>query len=138
MGTIPKSIEELKKLTLEKDANFSTLANYFFDIMEESGFLKKGEPHKDKKFFKILLKPVTQYFGVNVKAMRLIRIKEFGFIHGSAILSNGITAPLYFFEDENIGLAIACFNAHNEFFRITANIVPLHQVPMHPVTSTIQ
>ena len=134
-------VMELKRLTLEKDADFSVLANYFFDMAENPEFLKKGKPYrKDQPFFKWLLKPVTQHFGetIEVRDLRLIRLEKLGFVHGSAILSNGILASLYFFEDQRVGLAIAYFNGQMELFRISAKEVPSHQIPVHLMTSTMQ
>ena len=132
---------ELKRLTLEKDANFSELANYFFDLAEDPEFMKNGEDfHKDKKFFKMLLTPVARYFGkdIDISTLHLICIKKLGFIHGSAILSNGILVPLYFFEDYKVGLAMPYFNGMTEFFRLSAKAVPLHKTPIHLITTTIQ
>jgi hypothetical protein len=132
---------ELKRLTLEKDANFSELANYFFDISEDPEFIKSGENfQKDEEFFKVLLNPVAQYFGKNISVsiMYLIRIETLGFVHGSAILSNGILVPLYFFEDHKVGLAMAHFNGTMQYFRISAKTVPLHKIPVHLITTTMQ
>lgn len=88
----------------------------------------------------MLLNPVVQHFGKNIDiiGMHLIRIKKLGFVHGSAILSNGILVPLYFFEDQKVGLAMAYFNGLTEFFRISAKTVPLEKIPIHLITPTIQ
>lgn len=131
---------ELKRLTLEENANFSELANCFFDIAEDPEFMKNSENfHEDEKFFKKLLSPVAQHFGKNigVNTMYLLCIKKLGFIHGSATLSNGILVPLYFFEDHKIGLAMAHFNGMTEYFRISAKAIPSHKIPTH-LTTTIQ
>lgn len=132
---------ELKRLTLEKDADFSELANCFLDISEDPEFMKSGEIfNEDKKFFEMLLNPVAQYFGKNmgISTMHLIHIKKLSFVHGSAIFSNGILVPLYFFKDHEIGLAMTYFNGMAEYFRISAKAIPLHKIPVHLMNTTIQ
>lgn len=134
-------IIELKRLTLEKDADFSELANYFFDLSEDTEFMKSGEKfQKDQEFFKILLSPVAQHCGENisVSTMYLIRIEKLGFIHGPTILSNGILVPLYFFEDHKVGLAMAHFNGMMEYFRISAKTISLDKIPVHLIPTTMQ
>jgi hypothetical protein len=127
-------IIELKRLTLEKDAKFSELAHYFFEVTEDPEFMKSGEKfHEDEEFFKVLLNPVVKYFGENldVSAIHLIRIKKLGFVHGSAILSNAMLVAFYFFEEQQVGLAMAYFKGQTEFFRISAKTVPSYKVPIH-------
>lgn len=117
-------IEQLKKLTVAKDADFYVAANYFFDISDGTSLMDDGTKlEENHDFFKALLEPVAKHYGkeVIVKEVYLVQLKAAGFIHGIAVLSNGLSPGLYFFESIKTGLAFVVVpGVTNEFFRITA------------------
>lgn len=117
-------IEQLKRLTSEKEADFSVVMGHFFDIVETPIVLERSTPlTQQNDFFRAVLTPVAQYcgHGLTVSSLRLMQLKKSHFIHGTAQLSNGMLIVLYFFDDIQTGMAISGgANGTSNFFRLTA------------------
>ncbi len=119
-----KTIEQLKKLTID-ESDFFVSFNYFLDIAENPCLQQLNEVFNEgNDFYRGLLTPVldSRYNGlVKITSLRLMKIKESNFIHGSAELSNGSILVFYFFEDIHMGMAaVPGFTGNSECFRLTA------------------
>ena len=119
-----QAIEKLKKLTLEKEADFSQCFNKFLGLTTNNHFLQAGQRLQgDDTFYKALLTPVTNFFGKEVVITTLfpISVKQHYLIHGFALLSNLQQVVFYFFNDIECGIACATKlgNETSNFFRIT-------------------
>lgn len=119
-----KKIETLKKLTLEKNANFSQCLHYFLDLMDDDRFMSAGALFTgDDTLYKALLEPAINHSGENAKldTLLLISMKQHQLIHGSGKLSNHKMIMFYYFEDIQCGMASVAKLGDDKthFFRIT-------------------
>jgi hypothetical protein len=120
-----KLIEHLKNLTLTENEDFSISAKYFLShLADDPLFCQQGKPlEKELDFYRELLNAsAVKHFGNNVRldSLLLLQLKDYQFIHGIGVLSNGKMLMLYFFEDVKMGMAVvSSFGSETNFFRLT-------------------
>jgi len=129
-----QTVNELKKLTLDKRATFSDGLSYYLSLVKNPQFLADGERLSHvPEFFEALLQPVATFFKsrINVNSFFLVHVKKYHLIHGTLKLSNHLLVTLYYFEDVQSGIAGTgrLGEDENHFFRITWKNNPLQASP---------
>ncbi len=103
-----RTLEELKKLTMAKEADFAECQHYFLDLTETNAFLRAGEVlEEEDSFYQMLFSSIAEYFGKDARIVssRVITIPSEDFVHGVVDLSNEKILVFYYFEDVQVGLA---------------------------------
>ena len=117
------AIVELKKMTLvAKD--FHKCMEYFLDHIGENDLaLAHGKKYRNNEFYQTLLTPIMQtHFDdeVKISGIYLFKISKSNFVHGTAMLTNGVMPMLYYFEDTHVGMvAISNIRGYTNFYRLT-------------------
>jgi len=116
-------LPELKR-KLREEKQFSETWRYFLDhFAENEEFLTLGHPVEHDFLGAVVAQIAAQLYGPNVEVagVRVIRLDEEEFVHG-AMFVGGRPGGLFFFENDNVGLACVCDGPptnNNHFARIT-------------------
>ena len=118
------------KISTAKD--FSEVFEYFFDHFgEDPKFFEVGEPADNEMLVQMLGKIGGSIFKtdkVRLDNLRLVRIKEYNFIHGGMIM-NGAMGNVIYCEDLQQGLLVIHRPGKNpptHFARFTAEMLAPH------------
>jgi len=121
--------DQLKKITTQKNADFSMAMKYFFDhFAEKESFLLECEPltqKEDLKFFLLILGNIAKSKNATIfkKQLLLFRHKKYKLVHGTSNLSNHTSLVFYYYQDMQTGIAtIPSFTGPSDYFRLTAFI----------------
>lgn len=118
-------LEKLQWLSVGKNTNAIAAMTYFMENIASTVLFRRHE-----KFFGLsnpfcsLVMPIAQYYGqqVRVTSTLIYRLRAHDFVCGAAEFSNRLFAMLYFFEDEQVGIAaVSPLSAPMKFFKLLEN-----------------
>lgn len=116
-----KDFDSLRDL-LRDSQDFAKIQDAFFDLSDQPSFFRAGEVWEDEMLEKAIGACVSSMLPeAREVAMRLVRLAEFEFVHGS-LLVDGVMGSALYFEKTQMGLvALSDMGEQALFTRFTTS-----------------
>ncbi|TYT74710.1 hypothetical protein [Desulfobotulus mexicanus] len=130
-------IEDLKKLKhkLINESDFSIIANYFMDIVEQHPIISNAKIVKNKSLMNVVMAVGESYFNgkVIVSQSRIMHVKNTNFYHGTVMLNDCLSVFCYFEDLKKGMLSIHDSNKDKLFHvRITGTVIGKNKTYVDP------
>ncbi|TWI68624.1 hypothetical protein LZ24_02460 [Desulfobotulus alkaliphilus] len=134
-------IEDLKKLKhkLINESDFSIIANYFFDIVEQHPIIKNAKIVKNKILIQAVMAVGESYFNGKVIASqpRILHVNNTNFYHGAVMLNDCLSVFCYFEDLKKGMLSIHDGNKDKVIHvRITGTVIGKNKTYVDPYDKT--
>lgn len=117
----------------KEEGSFSRVFNAFLDAAGDLVLLRAGNPTDSphmKTYLEACARQLTGDDTTSVQGLRMLRIKDAGFIHGGFV-AGPYMGSFFFFEKDQQGLvAFSRFGAESYFSRITLTPLPQGTMPV--------